>query len=97
MKKNFPLTAKDKSPDEVLKAVKHEIRKYLKREDRKPLPKGMDYWRFHCEFGKSKGDTTEIEFPEIFKKIDAAAAEGAPSFYLILLSSAIKRSDTEKK
>jgi hypothetical protein len=90
MKKNFPLTAKDKSPEQVLEAVKKEIRKCIKRESRKKLPENMGSWHFHCEFGKTKESTKEIEFSAIFKKIDEAVAEGATSFYLILLTSAVK-------
>ena len=43
MKKTFPLTQPKLHPDRVLDAVKHEIRKYLKRERRKPLPEGVEF------------------------------------------------------
>ena len=39
MKKNFPLQAEGKHPDRVLEAVKHEIRKYFKRERNRDVPK----------------------------------------------------------
>ena len=97
MKKNFPLTAKDKSAEQVLEAAKNEVRQCINRENRKKLPADMNYWRFHCEFGKTKDTTKEIAFPDIFKMIDQAAAEGAPSFYLILLTTAIKLSGKEEK
>ena len=38
MKKNFPLHAEGKHPDRVLEAVKHDIRKYFKRERGRPVP-----------------------------------------------------------
>jgi hypothetical protein len=37
MKKNFPLHVEGKNPDRVLDAVKHDIRKYFKREKTQPL------------------------------------------------------------
>ena len=51
MKKTFPLTQPKLHPDRVLDAVKHEIRKYLKRERRKPLPEGVELLDFDCRFG----------------------------------------------
>ena len=96
MKKTFTLTTEGKNPERILEAVKHEIRKYIKRENRKKLPENMDYWRFHCEFGTSKESAKEIQFPEIFKKIDTAVAAGATSFYLVLISSAVKRQGREE-
>ena len=44
MKKNFPLQAEGKHPDRVLEAVKHDIRKYFKRERSRPVPKDADFW-----------------------------------------------------
>jgi hypothetical protein len=44
MKKTYPLTAEGKHPDRVLEAVKHDIRKYFKRERGRPVPAGADFW-----------------------------------------------------
>ncbi|MDP1685894.1 DUF6172 family protein, partial [Hydrogenophaga sp.] len=43
MRKIFPLTQEALHRDPVLEAVKHEIRKYLKRERRRDLPEGVDF------------------------------------------------------
>ncbi len=53
MKKNFPLQIEGKNPDRVLEAVKHEIRKYFKRERNRALPKEVDFWDFDCKVGLS--------------------------------------------
>ena len=39
MKKNFALHIEGKNTDRVLEAIKHEIRKYFKRERNRVLPK----------------------------------------------------------
>ena len=44
MKKIFQLRPEGKHPDRVLDATKHEIRKYVKRQRRVPLPEGVDFW-----------------------------------------------------
>ena len=53
MKKTFPLKAEGKNPERMLEATKHEIRKYIKRERRRDLPEGVDFWDFDCKFGTS--------------------------------------------
>ena len=35
-----------KSPERLLETAKSDIRKYLKRERAKPLPKGIHFWDF---------------------------------------------------
>jgi hypothetical protein len=49
VKKTFQLRPEGKHPDRVLDATKHEIRKYLKRERRRDLPEGVDFWDFRLQ------------------------------------------------
>lgn len=84
MKKTFLLNIEGKHPDRVLEAVKHEIRKYVKRERRKPLPEGVDYWDFDCKFGQNAETASVVHFATLTALIDTAAKEGAASFYLEL-------------
>ena len=42
MKKTFQLHVEGKNPDRVLDRVKHDVRKYLKRERSRALPEGVD-------------------------------------------------------
>ena len=98
MKKTFKLNVEGKHPDRVLEAVKHEIRKYVKRQRRVPLPEGVDFWDFDCRFGTSQENATVVHFATITGLIDAVAKDhggangGAnggvkgDSFYLELLA-----------
>ena len=95
MKKTFQLRPEGKHPERVLEAIKHEIRKYLLRERRKPLPAGADYWDFDCKFGASPEAAEVILIGSLTEHIDAAAAqEGATQFYLELLAKTGKRVST---
>ncbi|WP_397410277.1 DUF6172 family protein [Polaromonas sp.] len=85
MKKTFQLNIEGKNRDRVLDAVKHEIRKYIKRQRRVPLPEGVDFWDFDCRFGASEATAAVVHFATILPLVDAAAKEGADSFYLELL------------
>ena len=59
MKKIFPLQVEGKHPDRVLEAVKHDIRKYFKRERGRPVPAGADFWDFDCKVGAS-ADSAQV-------------------------------------
>ena len=91
MKKTFQLTASNKQPERVVEAIKNEIRKYIKREKRKTLPEGMNVWNIDCKFAKDGAEPEVIQFQDITKCIDEAAASEAKSIYLELLSKAIKK------
>lgn len=86
VKKTFKLNIEGKNRDRVLEATKHEIRKYVKRQRRVPLPAGVDYWDFDCKFGTSADTATVVHFATITALINAVASEGGESFYLELLA-----------
>ena len=86
MKKTFKLDIEGKNRDRVLEATKHEIRKYVKRQRRVPLPEGVDYWDFDCKFGSDETNAVVVHFATITELIDALAKEGGAAFYLELLA-----------
>ncbi|MDN3921967.1 DUF6172 family protein [Roseateles violae] len=86
MKKTFNLKIDGKHPERLLEAIKHEIRKYLARERRKPLPKGADFWDFDCRFGASEETAEAVRVGAITELINASAASGAEQFYIELLA-----------
>jgi hypothetical protein len=86
MKKTFPLTLEGKHPERLLEATKHEIRKYIKRERRRVLPEGVDYWDFDCKFGASQDSAATVHLEEITALIDGAVKDGATQFYIEILA-----------
>ena len=86
MKKTFSLSALDRNPQRVIDAIKHEVRKYVKRERRKTLPADTDFWDFACKVGTDTTDATAKPLNEINATIDALAAEGATAIYLEILA-----------
>lgn len=87
MKKTFPLTAEGKNPARLLEATKHEIRKYLQRERNKPLPEGVDYWDFECQFGPNQEAAAVIHVAQITASIDAMVAANGTQFYIEILAT----------
>ena len=86
MKKNFPRQAEGKHPDRVLEAVKHEIRKYFKRERNRDVPKGVDFWDFDCKVGLSAETAEVVRVSGVIEAVDAAAKAGAVQVYVEILS-----------
>lgn len=86
MKKTFQLRPEGKHPDRVLEAVKHEIRKYIKRERRRVLPEGVDFWDFDCRFGASEEAAAVVRLSELTALIDGIAKAEGPQFYVEILA-----------
>lgn len=86
MKKNFSLQIEGKNPDRVLEAVKHEIRKYFKRERNRVLPKGVDFWDFDCKVGLTAKTAEAVKVSAVIESLDALSKEGAASVYVEIFS-----------
>lgn len=86
MKKNFKLTDPKIKTARLVEAIKHEVRKYLKRERRKPLKDGVDFWDFDCKFGEKEETANVIHVAEIDKHINKAETDGMEAFYLEILA-----------
>ncbi|OGA56837.1 MAG: hypothetical protein A2710_04370 [Burkholderiales bacterium RIFCSPHIGHO2_01_FULL_64_960] len=91
MRKTFQLHVEGKNRDRVLDAVKHEIRKYIKRERRRDLPEGSDFWDFDCQFGRAKEDAAVAHLSALTGLINGVAAEGGAQFYVEILAKPAKR------
>jgi hypothetical protein len=86
VRKTFKIQVEGKNPDRVLDAHKHEIRKYVKRERRVPLPAGVDFWDFECKFGNTEESAETVHLAEIITRIDAAVTEGAEQFFVEVIA-----------
>lgn len=86
MRKNFPLTQEGRHPDRVLEAVKHEIRKYLKRERRRELPEGVDFLDFDCRIGATQQSAEVVHLSALIGQLDVLARDAAPQAYVEILA-----------
>lgn len=86
MKKTFALSSPGKDNQRVVEAVKNEIRKYVKRERRKSLPEGVDFWDFDCKVGPDKVEPTVCHLAEVTTTVDTMAASGAAEVYVEILA-----------
>jgi len=98
MKKTFELTHPKIKLARRVDAVKHEVKKYIKRERNKTLPNDADFWDFDCKFGLTEETSEVIHLSEINKKIDNVVAQDKTSFYLeILAKSGYRQATTSEE
>ena len=86
MKKTFPLTSPGHQAPRVVAAIKSDVRKYVKRERRKPLPEGVDFWDFDCKAGPDRATAAAKHVDDLIPAIDEAAATGGEAIYIEILS-----------
>lgn len=86
MRKTFLLRPEGKHPDRVLDAVKHEIRKSMKRERRRELPEGADFLDFDCRFGADKDTAVAMPVTELTAALDTLVQAGGAQCYVELLA-----------
>lgn len=85
MQKTFQLIHPKIKYPRMIEAVKHEVRKYLKRNRRKELPEGVDFWDFNCKYGDIEADAETIHLSEVDKFINDAEKRQLASFYLEII------------
>jgi hypothetical protein len=86
MKKTFVLSHPKIKLPRLVDAIKHEVKKYLKRERNKSIVEGADFWDFDCRFGVDKDSAEVIHLGSINKHIDEAEKNELESFYLEILA-----------
>jgi len=92
MKKIFKLTDEKKHEDRVLEAVKHDIRKYVKREKKKKLEDAKStYWDFDCKVGASLDTAKLVEFDALIKTLDEVKGTGATECYVEILAKVVEK------
>lgn len=96
MKKTFQLEHEKIKYPRMIEAVKAEVRKYLKRNRRKDLPKGADFWDFLCKFGATEAEAKKCHLAEIDKFIDQAEKDELKSFYIEVIPAVGKRQKKDK-
>ncbi|ABG40358.1 conserved hypothetical protein [Paraglaciecola sp. T6c] len=86
MKKTFVLSHPKIKLPRLVEAIKFEVKKYLRRERKKSLPEGADYWDFDCRFGVDEANAQVIHLGSINQHIDEAEKNELASFYLEILA-----------
>lgn len=96
MKKTFSIENSNHKPARVIDSVKSEIRKYIKRERKKKLPDGADFWDFDCKAGADAETAKVVHVAELNASLDQALEESWSAVYIELLAKPATRTKKEK-
>ncbi|GAA6172953.1 DUF6172 family protein [Colwellia sp. KU-HH00111] len=93
MKKVFSLTHEKIKTPRLVDSIKHELKKYLKRERNKALPDGADFWDFDCKYGATAQTADIIHYSTLNKSVDDALERELTSFYIEIIAKPGYRSN----
>lgn len=82
MKKTYNLVHPKIKVPRVVDSIKHDIKKYLKKERSKDLPSGAIFWDFDCKFGQSEETAVEVHVSSLNKNIDELVANNITTIYI---------------
>jgi hypothetical protein len=91
MKKTFPLHIEGQDDQRVLSAIKVDLVRYVKRERRKALPEGSNYWDFRCQVGPDRETPAATPLAAIPAAVDAIARAGGAQVYVEILAQPAHR------
>lgn len=92
MKKIFKFSDPKKEDARVVEGIKHEIRKYIKREKKKKLADAkLTYWDFDCKIGQSQSGAEVVAFDALIKAIDTIHATGAKECYVEIMAKVVEK------
>ena len=63
----------------------------MKRERRRELPGGADYWDFDCRFGASEAAAQPAHLSTLIGLVDGVAKDGGSQFYVEILVKPAQR------
>lgn len=93
MKKTFKLDHPKIKAPRIVDSIKHDIKKYLKKERKNPLPSGAVYWGFDCKFGQSEETAVDVNLSSLTKNIDDLVANNIMTIYVEITAKAIDPND----
>ena len=88
MKKIFHLQKENKNTDRLIESIKHETRKYLKRERKKTLPDKAIFWDFDCRFGQNSDEAQSLSASEIIALLGKAKDDKWDQCYVEIIARA---------
>ena len=97
MKKIFHIQEENKNSDRLVESIKHEIRKYIKRERTKKTPEGFHFWDFDCKFGATSENAQVVHQADLGEEVDKAHAAQWSECYVEIIAKPAKKPATPAK
>jgi hypothetical protein len=89
MKRTFNLDHPKIKVPRIVDSIRHDIKKFLKKERKKPLPSGTKYWGFNCKLGSSEDTAVEVPLSALTKSIDELVEKQIMTIYVEITPQAV--------
>ena len=93
MKKTFKLDHPKIKLPRVVDSVKHEIKKFIKKERQQTLPSNARFWGFDCKLGQSEETAIEVHQAALSKSIDELVEKNIMTIYVEITAKPIEASE----
>jgi len=80
-----------REPARVIEAIKYELKKYLKRERKKPLPGGADFWDFACRVGPADAEAKPVHVGDLNRAVDQGVSHQWQQIYIEIVAKPANR------
>ena len=97
MKKIFNIQEENKNSERLVEAIKHDIRKYIKRERSKKLPKDFGFWDFECRFGQTSESAVSVHSAQLSVELDKALGDKWDACYVEIIAKPAQKPQTASK
>ena len=87
MKKTLYLNILCKDSPRDVNAIKLELTRYMKRERRKTLPVGVDFWDFNCKVGPDSMTAAAVPLYDLAKEVETFALANVGAVNVEILAS----------
>ena len=89
MKQTFKLVHPKIKVARIVDSIKHDIKKYLKKERSNKLPKDAKYWSFDCKLGLSEEMAAVIPQESLMSAIDEMVERKVETIYIEMTAKAV--------
>ena len=89
MKKTYKLEHPKIKVPRIVDSIKHDIKKYLKKEREKALPAGTKYLSFDCKLGQTEESASAVPWLELTSSIDDLVENNAKTIYVEMTAKAV--------
>ena len=96
MKKTFKLDHPKIKVARIVDSIKHEIKKYQKKEREIKLPAGAKFLRFDCKLGQTEETAVEVPILSLMKSIDEMAENKVTTIYVEMTAKAVASLDDKE-
>ena len=97
MKKTYKLEHPKIKVARIVDSIRHDIKKFLKKERNKSLPSNAYYWGFNCKCGQTEETAVDVNLSSLTKSIDELVDKNMTTVYIELVAIPIMKPESQSE